>query len=161
MSSNDEQQCLQLLQKYQQLGWVQGIKQPLQAPAGAFESILPDLLNHLVENGKVLLADDQGFYLISHGYTHEVAVELSALSAEIATVYQRRTGLLNNNLGLTNHSWAIVDAAGNSQVGFWPLFIGQHRFVIVLSDVPHFNQPEFVTLTWALSVRYAPAKLKV
>jgi hypothetical protein len=58
-------------------------------------------------------------------------------------------------LGITSQSWAIVDAFGNSQIGFWPLFIGKNRFVLVISGVPHFNQPEMVDLVWALSVRYS------
>jgi hypothetical protein len=44
----------------------------------------------------VLLADDQGFYLACNGYAHEVAEEISALSAEISMVHARRTGLLIN-----------------------------------------------------------------
>ncbi len=106
------------------------------------------------EQGKVLLADEQGLYLASSGLPHEVAEELSALSADLATVHKRRSGLLYNNLGIGSHAWAIVDAFGNSQVGFWPIFIGSHRFVIVIAGVPHFNQSEFVTLIWALSKRY-------
>jgi hypothetical protein len=107
------------------------------------------------ESGKVLLADMQGFYLASHGFPHEVAEELSGLSAELATVHSRRSGVLMNNLGVANHSWGIIDVFGNSQIGFWPLFIGKNRFVLVISGVPHFNQPEFVDLIWALSIRYA------
>jgi hypothetical protein len=107
------------------------------------------------ENGKVLLADMQGFYIASHGFPHEVAEELSGLSAELASIHERRSGLLMNNLGLVSNAWAIVDVFGNSQIGFWPLFIGKNRFVIAISGVPHFNQPEFVDLVWALSMRYA------
>ena len=45
-----------------------------------------------------------------------------------------------NNLGLASHAWAIVDAFGCSQIGFWPIFIGDTRFVIAISGIPHFNQ---------------------
>jgi hypothetical protein len=57
---------------------------------------------------------------------------------------------------LGSHAWAVVDFFGNSQVGFWPLFIGNNRFVVVISGIPHFNQPELVSLVWALTIRYAP-----
>jgi hypothetical protein len=40
----------------------------------------------------------------------------------------------------------------------WPLFIGDTRFVIAISGVPHFNQPEFISLVWFLSVRYVKNK---
>jgi hypothetical protein len=102
-----------------------------------------------------LLADIQGFYLASHGFPHDVAEELSALSAELTNIHERRAVLLMDNLGVSSNAWALIDVFGNSQIGFWPLFIGSNRFVIVISGVPHFNQPEFVKLIWALSKRYA------
>jgi len=155
MEQKEEQKCLELLNHCQKLGWIQGLYVELPYPQGALETILPNLLSKISENGKVLLADSQGFYLASHGFPHEVAEELSALSAEIATVHERRSGLLMNNMGLASHAWAVIDATGNSQVGFWPLFIGNNRFVVAISGIPHFNQPEFVSLVWALSIRYA------
>jgi hypothetical protein len=62
--------------------------------------------------------------------------------------------MLVNNLTIDSHAWAIVDAFGSSQLGFWPLFIGNSQFVITISGIPHFNRPDFVTLIWALSTRY-------
>ena len=155
MGEDNEEKALELLNHCQNLGWVQGVKEIIKSPDGALEELLPPLLANMSEAGKVLLADDQGFYLACHGFPHEVAEELSALSAEIATVHQRRAGLLMNNMGLGSHAWAIVDAFGNSQTGFWPVFIGETRFVIAISGIPHFNQPDFVKLIWALSIRYA------
>jgi hypothetical protein len=155
---DDPQKCLELLYHCQKLGWVQGLNAPRDCPSDQLENILPNLLSKMSESGKVLLADMQGFYLASHGFPHEVAEELSALSAELATVHGRRSGVLMNNLGVSSQSWAIVDVFGNSQIGFWPLFIGNYRFIIVISGVPHFNHPEFVDLIWALSIRYAEGK---
>lgn len=155
MGHEDEQKCLELLHHCQKLGWVQGVSQAIEYPVGALEDILPQLLNSIAENGKVLLADKEGFYLVSSGFPHEVAEELSALSAEILTVHDRRSGLLLNNMGLASNAWAVVDVFGNSHVGFWPLFIGKNRFVVAISGIPHFNQPDFVSLVWALSIRYA------
>lgn len=155
MDSDNEEKTLKLLHHCQKLGWIQGVKDKIQSPEGSLEEILPQLLSHVSESGKVLLADDQGFYLACSGFPHEVAEELSALGAEIATVHQRRSGLLMNNLGLGTHAWAIVDAFGSSRIGFWPVFIGNTRFVIIISGIPHFNQPDFVNLIWALSIRYA------
>jgi hypothetical protein len=154
METDDAEKALELLAHCQKLGWVQGLDAPLPAPVGVLEELLPELLGTISENGKVLLADDQGFYLACSGFAHEVAEEVSALSAELATVHQRRAGLLVNNLGLGSHAWAIVDAFGSSQIGFWPAYVGKHRFVLAIAGVPHFNQPEFVTLVWALILRY-------
>lgn len=154
MEMDDEEKALEQLLHCQRLGWVQGVDSAIHSPHGALEEILPDLLAKISQNGKVLLADEQGFYLVRHGFPHEVAEELSALSAELATVHQRRSGVLVKNLGIGSHAWAIVDAFGNSQIGCWPLFIGRHRFVLAISGVPHFNHPEFLTLVWALVIRY-------
>ncbi|MGD7036217.1 hypothetical protein [Methylotuvimicrobium buryatense] len=156
LMENDEPHiCFERLHHCQRLGLVQGLEQAIEAPSGAFEQILPNMLGSLTENGKVLLADHQGFYLVCHGFAHETAEELSALGAEIASIHERRSGLLFNNMGLNSHAWAVVDAAGNSQVGFWPLFIGETRFIVAISGMPHFNRPEFVELVWALFSRYA------
>lgn len=150
----NEVKALDLLRHCQRLGWVQGIEHSVKPPQTPLDEILPELLKNVSETGKVLLADDQGFYLSSNGFSHEAAEELSVLSAEIATVHSKRSGLLVNNLGVGSHAWAIVDAFGSSQTGFWPLFIGDNRFVIAVSGMPHFNQSAFVTLIWALSIRY-------
>ncbi|HEY8158496.1 MAG TPA: hypothetical protein VIF10_07300 [Methylobacter sp.] len=152
---NADDQCLELLLHCQQLGWVQGINEPIGAPEGSLEVILPELLAAISLKGKVLLADNQGFYLSTSGFPHEVAEELSALSAEIAAIHERRSGVLSNNMGISSNAWAIVDAAGNSKVGFWPVYLGTNRFVLVISGIPYFNRPELVTLIWALSIRYA------
>jgi len=154
MQLDEASAALELLHHCQDLGWVQGADTSIQPPEEALELILPQLLENLSETGKVLLADDQGFYLACHGFPHEVAEELSALSAELATVHQRRTGVLMNNLGIYSHAWAIVDTFGGSQIGFWPIFTGHTRFVIIISGVPHFNQTNFTTLIWVLSRRY-------
>jgi len=60
-----------------------------------------------------------------------------------------------NNLGLNSSAWSVVDAAGHTKIGFWPLFIGQQRFVLVMEGVPNLNRKEFVDLIWLLSRRYA------
>ncbi|MGY6277123.1 hypothetical protein [Methylomonas sp. MgM2] len=153
--SSDESKSLELLHHCQKLGWVQGVDKVIEAPQGALEDFLPALLNKITENGKVLLADEQGFYLACSGFPHEVAEELSALSADLITVHKRRSGLLMNNMGIASQAWAVVDAFGNSQIGFWPVFIGNHCFVIAIAGIPHFNQAEFVSLIWTLSIRYA------
>ena len=146
--------ALELLFRAQNLGWVEGFETARSSQPGALEEILPDLLPPLSGSGKALLADSHGFYITAAGFTHEASIELSALSADIASLDTRHQALTHNNLGLTSSAWSLVDAAGNSQLGFWPLFIDVHRFVLVLQGVPQLNQPAFTTLVWALSNRY-------
>lgn len=152
---SDEEKALELLYHCQELGWIQGLKEPLTVPDKPLENYLSAILPSFSTQEKALLADEQGFYLACKGFSHEAAEELSALSAELAILHHRRAGLLKNNLGLGNQAWALVDAHGDSQLGFWSLFIGQYRFILVIADTPFFNQPEFVNLIWSLSIRYA------
>ena len=149
------EEAMALLHHVQELNWVQGLDQPVRCPDQPLETLLPNLLTPLGAAGKVLLADSQGFYLASTGFAHEVAEELSALSADLASLHERRSGLLMNNLGLGSSAWAVVDSVGNSKIGFWPLYIGKQRFVLVISGIPRLNQPSFVDLIWTLSKRYA------
>ncbi len=150
----DEEKTLELLYHCQELGWIQGLKEPLTAPDESLEKYLSPLLPCFSSQEKVLLADEQGFYLACEGFSHEAAEELSALSAELAILHHRRAGLLKNNLGLNNQAWALVNVHGDSQLGFWPIFIGQYRFILVIAGIPYFNKAEFIDLVWALSIRY-------
>ena len=68
-------------------------------------------------------------------------------------------------LNATGQTWGkkflkirIVDMAGNSRVGFWPLFVGDHRFVLALGGLPALNHPALVELVWSLTVRYGGAE---
>ena len=91
---DDDDQALALLHHAQEVRWVQGFQAPLRCPEGTLEEVVPELLGVLGSQGKVLLADSQGFYLASSGFNHEVAEELSALSADLANLHERRSGLL-------------------------------------------------------------------
>ncbi len=153
--TQSEDEALGLLYHLQTLGWVEGFADPQTAPDGALEDVLPGLLEPLSATGKALLADAQGFHIASVGFNHETSVELSAASADLASLYERHRGLLKRNMGLSTSAWALVDAAGNSQTGFWPLYITEQRFVLIISGVPHLNQPALTELVWALSKRYA------
>lgn len=150
----ESEQAQDLLHRAQEMRWLQGLETARDCPTGTLEDLLPNLLVHLGNKSKVVLADHQGFYLSSVGFPHEVAEELSALSAELASLHERRSGLLLNNMGLNSSAWAVVDASGGSRLGFWPLYIGDQRFVLAIAGLPRFNQPAFVNLVWLLSLRY-------
>ncbi|MCU7904927.1 MAG: hypothetical protein KZQ76_03570 [Candidatus Thiodiazotropha sp. (ex Epidulcina cf. delphinae)] len=143
------------LYRAQRLGWIEGFEEPRSTRPGALEEVLPELLPPLSGSGKTLLADSHGFHVAAAGFTHEASVELSALSADIASLDNRHQALTHNNLRLDTSAWALVDAAGNSQLGFWPLFIGEYRFVLILQGTPQLNQQAFTSLVWSLSSRYA------
>ena len=154
MPVDSEEDALTMVTHMQKLGWVQGLDTALEAPRGQLEAILPEILSQLSVGGKALLADEQGFYISSSGFPHETAEELSGLSASLATLHERYQGVLKNNLGEGSSAWGLVDAAGNSQVGFWPIFIGDHRFALVIGGQPQLNRPALILLVWALMMRY-------
>ena len=151
---DNNEEALALLYRMQSLSWLEGQDHQQSVPEGSLEEVLPDLLVGLSDSGKVLLADEQGFYLCSQGFPHETAEELSALSADFSSLYQRHQGLLKNNLNIETSAWAMVDAAGNGQIGFWPLWVGKHRFVLVIKGAPLLNQAALMKLIWILSIRY-------
>lgn len=153
-TGQDAQDAQQLLYRLQTETLVQGFEKARSCPTGPLEEILPTLLPTLSGDGKALLADDQGFYVSSAGFPHEAAEELAALSASLGTLHQRHKSLLSNNLGYHTSAWTLSDAAGNSQIGFWPLFIGDQRFSLVVGGLPRLNQHTFTQLVWVLGIRY-------
>lgn len=158
-SGLEQEATVELISRLQDLGWLSGLDTPLNAPVGPLEDVLPELLEQVSVTGKALLADNQGFYLATSGIPHEAAEALSAVSADLGSLYERHQHLLANNLGLNQQAWTLADAAGNSQLGFWPLHIGQQRFVLVIEDRPCLNQPAFRDLVWTLTLRYSTEKL--
>ncbi|WP_457668523.1 hypothetical protein [Thiolapillus sp.] len=150
----DSEEAQRLLYHLQSQALVQGFDQPRVCPDGPLEEILPQILPAFSSEGKALLADDQGFYVASAGFPHEAAEELAALSASLGTLHKRHKRLLSNNLGYHTSAWTLSDAAGNSQIGFWPLFIGAQRFSLVIGGVPRLNQNTFTQLVWILGIRY-------
>lgn len=152
--SKNEQEAMELLYRAQGLGWVQGETQPREAPVGILEEALPAILGKLSSSRKVLLVDNQGLFLSAHGFSYELAEELSALSADLSALYQRHQRLLKNNMNIAASAWALVNSHGDSQLGIWPLYIGDCQFNLVMTGVPQFNQQAFVDLVWILSKRY-------
>ncbi|MEW6445587.1 MAG: hypothetical protein ACOZAQ_03565 [Pseudomonadota bacterium] len=151
---DNQQAALEQIYRLQEMGLVQGLQAPRQPPQGTLETSLPGILAELAGRGKALLADEQGFYLATHGFHHETAEELAGLSADLGSLHSRHIGLLEGNLGLTSSAWALINAGGVSEVGFWPLFIGRHRFVLIISGTPNLNQAATLDMIWMLFRRY-------
>ncbi|RVU86219.1 hypothetical protein EOL70_01865 [Leucothrix sargassi] len=151
---SDETETLEFVQLLQDAGFITGQKHSEVAPSGSLESMLPDLLQSLSSDGRAVLAEGQGLYLGSSGFPHEAAEELAALSASLTAIYKRHKDVLKGNLGYTQRAWGLIDAAGNSEIGFWPLYIGSDRFTLIIGGMPQLNQPAFTQLIWALQRRY-------
>lgn len=150
----EQEDGLSMLHRMQTLGLISGQKEQEFAPKENLEDILPDLLGALCDSKKVLLAEHSGLYLGASGFPHEAAEELAAISANLSEVYQRHKNLLQGNLRFNQHAWGLVDAAGNSEVGFWPLYVGYNQFALIIHGMPQLNRPAFKQLVWSLMRRY-------
>ena len=147
-------EALELAHRMQSLGFIQGLEASMEPPEGRMEDLLSELLKELSDDGRAVLAESQGLYISSSGYPHETAVELAALSAELVDLRSRHAGLVDSNLGLASGAWALVNAAGNSEIGFWPLYYGGERFTLIAAGRPQFNRSAFISLIWVLGQRY-------
>lgn len=154
LSGLDRTDTTTLIRSMQQAGWLEGFDRPLTVPNEPFEILLPDLLPALSTTGKVVLADPQGFCVANTGYPEAVAEELAALSASLCSIHDRNIALLQDALGLGTSAWGVVNASGNSQVGFWPVHIGINRFVLIIDAMPRLHHPSTTRLLWALVHRY-------
>lgn len=146
---------LEYLHRMQSMHLIEGFRDPRAMPTESIENAMPGLLGQLAgAKGKALLADEQGFYLSSHGFRHETAEELAALAADLDSLNQRHQGLVGGNLSLDTSAWGLLGAGGNSELGFWPLYIGNARFSLVLMGLPRLNKSAIVDLIWMLVNRY-------
>ncbi len=152
---SDSEQGIATLHHLQKLNWLTSSEEKLSCSSDKLEQVLPSLLGDLSSQQKVLLADSQGFYLSSVGFQHESAEELSALSAELISLQERHSGLLNRNLKFSSSSWGIINVAGHSQLGFWPLHVGKELFSLVIGGRPLLQHQSFLHLAWVLHTRYA------
>jgi hypothetical protein len=149
------EEAMELLYRLQRLEFVQGAAAPRPAAEGSLEATLPGLLERLSDAGRALLADDNGFYLASAGFRHEAAEEIAALAGDILALGERHALLLKHNLNIGSSAWAICDAAGRSELGFYSLHLAQQSFVLILGGTPQLQGEDFVVLVEALVRRYA------
>ncbi len=160
MEADSEEEVIELLHQAQTLAWIQGFAEPQRIPEQQIAKAMEQLLAPLSAIGKGLLVDWNGFAFASHGIDDETASVLSALATDIAAVERRHADRLRQTLGVSSQGWAAVDAYGASRIGAWPLFVSEHRFLIVLQGEPRLNQPEFVKLLWLLVSRYGGEALE-
>lgn len=151
---DDDKELLALLHHMQTMGWLQGCSRQQQLPEGPLERLLPKMLATLSGDRKALLADQHGFYIAYFGFEHDVAENLSALSADLSSMQEKYALMLQSDLTVDANAWSIPDAFGNSQIGFWALYIGGQRFVLVIQGMPKFNMPALTDFIWLLSHRY-------
>ncbi len=152
--TTDSDEALRSIFRLQRLGLLRGTHQARTDSDLRLEDALPPLLARLSDQQKTLLADENGFYLAAAGFAHEAAEELAGLSADLLSLQSRHSRLLKNNLRVNTETWGLLDPSGRSELGFWPLFIGQQRFMLIVSGTPRLQDQSFVTLVQELDKRY-------
>jgi hypothetical protein len=145
---------LRLLYWMEKAKWIAGRAESETLAAQRIETDVPFLLNQLSSDGKALLADHQGFHLVNAGFTQELAEELAIFAAGISTLQDKHAELIRSKLRLGTPAMAVIDSGGNSELGCWPLYIGAHHFMLVISGIPRFDQQAYLHLIWALCRRY-------
>ena len=104
--------------------------------------------------GRVLLSDENGLYFANAGFHHETAEEVGVLSSEVAALGEKHQLLVKNNLYIHHNAWGICDPSGQSELTFFPLFIGKTKLILVIGGTPDLNKEAFVTLTKILYASY-------
>jgi hypothetical protein len=152
--TGDTEDPLSLLYRMECAHWIEGRAESEILAARNIETDVPQLLSQLSGNGKALLTDSEGFYLANAGLAHELAEDLAIFAAEVATIQRKQSDLIRGNLRLGAPAMAVVDSGGNSELGFWPIHIGEHQFMLIVSGAPLFDRPAYLHLVWALCQRY-------
>jgi hypothetical protein len=150
----EEHEAEALFSRLAEKNFIELVEEPNELMTGPVEQLLPKLLTNLSNAGKAALADHHGFCLGSVGYDDEMAEELCALAADLSSLHERHSLLLNQRLGLMGESWGLLDPVGLSQVGFWVMHLGHQRFILVIDEMPKLNQSDYVDLISVLARRY-------
>ncbi len=153
LTGMEDKEAQELLNWLLDKGFIKLTESPEPIPTGSIEQLLPEYLPQLAE-GRVLLADQQGFCLGQTGYEDDEAEALAALSADIVLMHERHHRLLKEYLGFNSVSWGLLDAAGHSELGFWTIHVGHQKFLLVLEGMPTLNRQSFVDLLSVLMRRY-------
>lgn len=150
LGSNEPAQIVEAVARLEGLGWIWGLDTPEQAPTETLERLLPMLLPDLSSTGQALLADQQGLQIAFSGFDENQAQAIAAISADAIALAFRCRRILGEAERLGPGAWGMIDAAGHSQLGVWPLCIGAKWFALVIGGRPRLNHPSFSRLLWAL-----------
>lgn len=139
----------------QSSGFVTFSEQQETLPEGNLTRLLPQVLPALSELERVVLTESlQGLYLDYSGVNQEEAEELAVIAAGFRELSEKRSTLIEGQLSITSRAFGILDPAGNSEIGFWPIHVSDNVFTLIVVGIPRFNTTHFCTLVWALIERY-------
>lgn len=150
--TDDTYTALNLLYRLQRLEFLYGEEHPssqlIKVTSDAFE----DILGQLSDNHRALLVDQDGFYFANTGFNHETAEEVANLASEATLLTEKHGLLIKNNLNIYNTAIGICDPTGQSELTFFPLYVGKAKNILVTAGLPLLNSESFVTLVRGLYV---------
>lgn len=150
--TDDVHTALNLLYRLQRLEFLYGETKPSSQLVKVTSDGFEDILGQLSDSHKALLVDQDGFYFANVGFNHETAEEVANLSSEATRLTEKHNLLIKNNLNIYNNAIGICDPAGQSELTFFPLYIGNTKNILVTAGLPLLNSEAFVTMVRGLYV---------
>ncbi|KDN12315.1 peptidase M23 [Snodgrassella communis] len=144
--------ALNLLYRLQRLEFLYGETKPSSQLVKVTSDGFEDILGQLSDSHKALLVDQDGFYFANVGFNHETAEEVANLASEATRLTEKHSLLIKNNLNIYNNAIGICDPAGQSELTFFPLYIGNTKNILVTAGLPLLNSEAFVTMVRGLFV---------
>src|SRR5690606_28518849 len=95
VGTGDLQTALEVLRSAQDDGLIEAMDQAITLPEGPLDQLLPPLLPSLSDEGKVLLADEEGLVVAACGFEEGVRARLAAMSADLGSLHERHADTLH------------------------------------------------------------------
>ena len=150
--TDDRATALSLLYRLQRLEFLYGEEQPSSKLVEVTAEGFQDILGQLSDNDRALLVDQDGFYFANIGFNHETAEEVANLASEARILIEKHSLLVKNNLNIYHNAMGICDPSGQSELTFFPLYVGDVKYILVIAGIPLLNSEAFVTLVRSLYV---------
>ncbi|WP_037586166.1 hypothetical protein [Stenoxybacter acetivorans] len=150
--TDDINTALSLLYRLQRLEFLYGERQASSRLVKVTADEFDGILGQLSDNNRALLVDKDGFYFANAGFNHETAEEVANLASETVRLMERHSLLIRNNLNIYNTAMGICDPTGQSELTFFPFYVGDVKNILATSGMPLLNGEAFVTLVRSLYV---------
>lgn len=150
--TDDSHTALNLLYRLQRLEFLYGETTPSSQLVKVASDAFQNILGQLSDSHRALLVDQDGFYFANVGFNHETAEEVANLANEATRITEKHSLLIKNNLNIYNNAVGICDPTGQSELTFFPLYVGSVKNILVTAGMPLLNSEAFVTLVRGLYV---------
>lgn len=152
-STDDADDAIKRVQELNQAGLIKGIKDKKGLPDLPSDIALTECVKNLSDEG-VLLANDQGFYLVNEGFDQADADEIAAMAAELFTFHKKRVSPLVDKGLIESEVWSMLNYQGRLSLSFWPIKTATESFTLVIKGAVKFNQDSLVDLARLLMNKY-------